>query len=296
MNFTSEDEDVTPDYSYARVHSATGYHDSSSRLNSMPGTSHRQRHHSAMRGSPTERYGTESTAAKSKKSRNQSKSMWNQSLMTDIPSSSTLMHSSFYFSFGKDGRFEKKRPASDRLNAILSIPSSLGTKTCTQGFGKRRSIRSQFGRDAPSPNKYEINRSLVNPDKKFHFGVPYSCYRNVIIASFKKGAATEKVNEAPGPGAYDVGSAIGKFSRKFSMYPKVETVDPATKKLPPNQYLINDELLKNQRYWGITFGIGGRTKYRINATPGPGAYEIKSKFDRRSQSVSERHAKKRALV
>lgn len=193
--------------------------------------------------------------------------VWNNSLISRQQSSATLMHSTCPVTFPKSQRFtSNKKESLQPTAANLTLPSTLRERSCSLGKGERSRVENLQGMEAPPPTKY--NATPIKSQQGVVFGLSHTYYRKVYQDSSPQKLDTDKT---PGPGEYNVVQPPGKNKKMMSILGRIE---PKARKssLDPS-YKIADDIVRNQRYWGITFGIGGRANLaNMNQVPGPGSY------------------------
>ena len=85
----------------------------------------------------------------------------------------------------------------------------------------------------------------------------------------------------PGPGSYETQKPFEKYTQKITfksrIMKKIKTESP-----PPGAYSPVFTLTHNTGFKNISFGFGERSNLRKNLYdgPGPGSYDIQSKFDK----------------
>jgi hypothetical protein len=162
------------------------------------------------------------------------------------------------------------------------LPTTLGTKACTFGFGNRDPFKITMGKDSPPPTLYRSRSQFdYTPGAGKSIGQSYACYKKVHMPGLNT-----RSDEIPGPGNYDIKTTLGMNSRKFSMKSRVKAIDSATRdNPPPNTYNPTYSQNEESRFDKITFGFGSRPNVtgRINENPGPGTYKIHSVFEKFQQ-------------
>jgi len=79
----------------------------------------------------------------------------------------------------------------------------------------------------------------------------------------------------PGPGSYKVEERVGKEGNKYSILGRPKTLSEGMKVPGPAAYNVN----VTKKSTGFKFGHGvRRTKESKNNAPGPGQYDIKTKY------------------
>lgn len=192
-------------------------------------------------------------------------------------SANALRNSHSTWSFSKAERFKKLKI--DNTAKMLLLPSTLNAKTSTFGFGNKQPLQMLYGKDSPPPTLYR-SRSQFDymPGAGKSIGQSYAVYKKVHMPGLNT-----RLDEVPGPGAYESKTTIGANSRKFSLKSRIKPADSATRDFPPpNNYSPNHYPTEESRFEKITFGFGGRPNVtgRINENPGPGTYRISSVFDK----------------
>ena len=176
---------------------------------------------------------------------------------------STIGKDSVHWSFAKAKRFRNKTMVD--CPELLELPSTLEKRATTFGFGRRWFPQNPKGKDAPSPDKYNIP-SCFDLEK-----------RGPSLAGNQRDHSLLPRSNTPGPGTYEIVSTLCKDGPKFSFRPKISTKTRCGSP-PPGTYNPKYGLLEKNNYSEISFGIGPRakeTKTRPH-TPGPGTYEVPS--------------------
>ncbi len=194
---------------------------------------------------------------------------------SQFQSSNTLQNSSYIWSFPKTQRTRRKDYMKYNDN-IYNIPDFKTTRTTNLGYGIRKIFNNIKRKDEPSPASYTI-KSLFeyNLDKK----------KGPIMTNKPK-FSWKNNRYSPGPGTYNISSRkhfglipITIKSRVNDFYDEIlkQKKFIVIKQL----YLPNFKLVEQNRFSGITFGIGDRPKlYCDNKFPGPGTYNVPGCFDR----------------
>ena len=141
---------------------------------------------------------------------------------------------------------------------MLLLPSTIDTKAAGFGFGDKLGVLMRDGRDSPPPNSYKIKGQFdkLRPNQGRSFGIPHSAYAKVYNPNNK---VTSVIQDAPGPGAYEVKGMVGVNAKKFSLKSRVPECDSNTRSNPPpNSYHPNYTLSENSKFGAITFGFGSR--------------------------------------
>lgn len=96
---------------------------------------------------------------------------------------STLQHTAYQFSFPKQNRFHSQINLSQPTN--LELPSQLGKRTTTQGFGNKMLYQFKWqevqAKTLPSPDRYEVRRNPGVDKLKRSFGASYECYSKTYL-------------------------------------------------------------------------------------------------------------------
>jgi Sperm-tail PG-rich repeat len=185
------------------------------------------------------------------------------------PSFSTIGKDSVQWSFAKARRFKNKTMI--ECPGLLDLPSTLEKRAAGFGYGKRWQLENSKGKDAPSPDKYNIP-SCFDLEK-----------RGPTLQGSERDYPMHQRSSTPGPGTYSIGSTICKDGPKFSFRPRMPTKIRQGSP-PPGTYDPKYNLLEKSNYSEISFGNGPKAredKPRPN-TPGPGTYEVPSSFTRAS--------------
>ncbi|CAG9330272.1 unnamed protein product [Blepharisma stoltei] len=186
---------------------------------------------------------------------------------TNAPAISLIGKNSSHWTFGKASRFRylKRSITPD----FTTLPSTLGKRTTTFGYGKRWIPQNSKGRDSPSPTTYHPPSCFDLEKKAPSFGL--RCHTDRTVETKKA---------IPGPGSYNPYSPMGHRGPKFTFSPRIEHRMKACTP-PPDNYCPNFNLVEKANYSAIGFGIGDRSKSplsRRESSPGPGTYEIPSGF------------------
>jgi Sperm-tail PG-rich repeat len=165
------------------------------------------------------------------------------------------------WSFPKEKRFKQRKTSIDI--GYLLLPSTLSPRSTIMGFGNRWTPRNEKGKSSPPPGSYQIPSSF---DKKGPKIVKDSHFPSINIKF-----------STPGPGTYNFPSRLGKDRPKYTFHGS-ETAQRITESPAPGHYSPKTETLGPK---GTSFGIGERVFFRksLNGVPGPGTYEISSRFD-----------------
>lgn len=109
----------------------------------------------------------------------------------------TLRNAHSQWSFSKADRFKKLRI--DNSAKMLLLPSTLGGKIPTFGYGNKKPLQIIFGKDSPAPNLYR-SRSQFDfaDDAGKSIGISYNYYKKVHMPGLNT-----RLDEVPGPGAYE---------------------------------------------------------------------------------------------
>lgn len=167
------------------------------------------------------------------------------------------------WSLSKTTRFPLKKKQNS--SEFTTLPSTLGMRSTGIGYGGRWKPQNIFGMDSPPPGTYNLP-SLAN-----HRG-----------PKMVKDVEGEKIRFlTPGPGSYEPLEPLGKNAPKILLRSriqrKVSSDTPA-----PGAYSPSFSLTEYNGYSKITFGLGERTiVYKKFDGPGPGAYKLSSKFDKK---------------
>jgi hypothetical protein len=164
------------------------------------------------------------------------------------------LHSNVRCSFSRASRFLPLRPPSADY---ITHPSSFHrSRSPSFGYGKRWEPRNETGLDAPPATSYHIKSCF---DLRIAGPVFRRPRRPVIRPPMR-------LSYAPGPGSYCPERDIGIEAPKFSMLGKGSP--PRTSDTPPpGHYSPNMELLSDQRFSRISFGIGSRKYLALPSYP-----------------------------
>jgi hypothetical protein len=192
-------------------------------------------------------------------------------------SANALRNSHSQWSFSKAERFQKLRI--DNSAKMLLLPSTLGNKTSTFGYGEKKPLQMIFGKDSPAPSMYRTRSQFeLNPNKGKSIGESYACYKKVHMPGLNT-----RQDEIPGPGNYDSKTTLGTNSRHFTLKSRTKPTEITSRhNPPPNTYNPAFQLTEPSKFEKITFGFGSRPNVtgRINENPGPGTYKLPSAFDK----------------
>lgn len=184
-------------------------------------------------------------------------------------SANALRNSHSQWSFSKAERFKKLRI--DNSAKMLLLPSTIGAKTSTFGFGERKPLQIVYGKDSPAPTVYRAKSQFeLHPNKGKSIGESYACYKKVHMPGLNT-----RTDELPGPGTYESKTMLGQNSRHFSLKSRVKPADSASRdNPPPNTYNPEFKLTEQDKFSKINFGFGGRPNVTgcVNENPGPGTY------------------------
>lgn len=170
------------------------------------------------------------------------------------------------WTFSQESRFKRRQQSLDV--GYLSMPSTLNSRSTTMGLGSRWSPRNDKGKDSPPPGLYSIPSTLITK------GTVFSRKSSLPPVSRTK-------TITPGPGSYNLNTILGKGSPKYSFRGnKAKIITPQTP--APGSYNPKNNL---RDYAGgfknISFGIGNRKlSLGRNDNPGPGAYNMRSDFEK----------------
>ncbi|CAD8195398.1 unnamed protein product [Paramecium octaurelia] len=222
----------------------------------------------------------------------------NQQGLSSNISSSTLRHTALQYSFPRAHRFNSQ---SETNIQALELPSQLGNKTTSQGFGGRIENfqwmwQETNAKELPSPNRYDV-REIPGKDKlKRSFGGPWELYSKTYLP-YNKNQAPEFAKFLPGPGEYKVRKDLGQHRYKFLLKGKGKMLNdnPENGVPGPEAYSPTTKLTSPSRFKEITQGIGEKKDpFRsTSTTPGPGKYELPSAF---SKKLRVRGGDKRAFI
>lgn len=88
----------------------------------------------------------------------------------------TLRNAHSQWSFSKADRFKKLRI--DNSAKMLLLPTTLGGKTSTFGFGNKKPLQIVFGKDSPAPNLYRSRSQFdFNENSGKSIGISYNFYK-----------------------------------------------------------------------------------------------------------------------
>ncbi|CAG9328437.1 unnamed protein product [Blepharisma stoltei] len=189
-------------------------------------------------------------------------------------SATTLTRSVIHWSFSKSKRFnEYKNDTSDV--PIPNLGSTLSPRATTQGFGGRSSFKPV---ESPPPNAYDINSHL--------FSRPGPIIHKRLNSEEAGRESWDCHGDVPGPGKYEISRDFLAKNKGFLLKSRCEPID-ARKVVPaPNHYAPRLSLTYKSRFSGISFGFGGRynfTPKEASLIPGPGTYELPSKFNKKNR-------------
>ena len=162
---------------------------------------------------------------------------------------------------------------------LVQLPSTLDTRFTTLGKGSRY---CQVLNDNPSPGLYEVPGQFNPLQRK-----PGVVFGPIPFKNPKK------YHEFPGPGEYYVNKSLIAQNKGVKIKSK-KVIRPIFLDNPaPNQYNVNDKLITRNRYSEIGMGTGkrhdffNRSKSYIATLdfPGPGTYNIPSRFDKFSTPI-----------
>ena len=203
-------------------------------------------------------------------------------------SSGTLQNSIASISIPKATRFPRDHlfvADSDVFKSNKNL-STLSQRAAMIGYGSKvcyPSYTLKMARDNPAPNNYMVKSDFDIKNKGKSFGLPFSVYAKVKLPHIDI-LTPENAGSIPGPGYYNIlNDSFGKYKKKALLLGKGKTMNDMIKEKapPPNYYTPKSDLVINNRYKNMTFGISQRNTFQENlrTTPGPGTYNMKSKFD-----------------
>lgn len=156
--------------------------------------------------------------------------------------------------------------------ALIDLGSTLSKSSTSLGYGKRYMFRPI---ETPAPSI--THRNLKTSHSKFLQTSP-------SVPFTRESWDTHK--EIPGPGSYDLESALGKTARGVMIKSRNKPLDPVKDNPGPDYYFPINGSVQQSRFASIAFGKSKRydfTKMAQAKNPGPGAYEILSVFERKSK-------------
>jgi hypothetical protein len=167
------------------------------------------------------------------------------------------------WSLSKTTRF----PASRRKDSceFTLLPSTLNLRSTGIGFGKRWNPQKASGFDSPPPGTYNL------PDLSSNRGPK-------IVKEMNKNEKGRFCT--PGPGTYEPLKPLGLNKPKFAIKGRINRRNLSDTPAP-GTYSPTFGLTHFSGYANISFGFGERTEAAKKFDgPGPGAYDIFSKFDK----------------
>lgn len=204
-------------------------------------------------------------------------------------SSSTLQNSILSVSFSKAQRFSgsrKPHPSADSMHSSRLV-STLDQRATGIGYGNKGCYPGhilKIAAENPAPNNYYIKSEWDEKNKGRSFGLSYECYAKVKLPHIDV-LSPENAKLIPGPGYYSVEKemSFGKGKKHALLLGKGKTINDmiVEKAPPPNYYSPKNDIVSNGRYRNVGFGSSERNTFKDFAgkAPGPGSYNLKSKFD-----------------
>ena len=170
------------------------------------------------------------------------------------------------WSLSRSRRFDIRHKSNNSEYVVL--PSTLNARATGIGFGKRWQPHNVYGMDSPPPGTYNLPVLANTKGTKF----------SLSESKDNKGRFL-----TPGPGAYDHNKPFEKFTEKITLKSRI-TRNTKHESPPPGAYNPVLTLTQYNGFKNISFGIGPRTNLENSLFdgPGPGAYEMQSKFGLKS--------------
>lgn len=202
-------------------------------------------------------------------------------------SSGTLQNSIQSVSFSKAVRWPRSNLLASNNETFKNdnALSTLSQRSTFIGYGEKACYPSytlKMAKDYPAPNNYLVKSEFDLKNKGKSFGLSFKAYTKVKLPHIDV-LSPENAKYIPGPGSYNVRKDdFGKEKPKALFLGKGKTINDLIKEKapPPNYYTPQNSLVTNSRYKSMTFGSGQRNTFKeYSKTPGPGSYNLKSKFD-----------------
>lgn len=167
------------------------------------------------------------------------------------------------WSLSRTSRFPSKKI--QESSEFTLLPSTLDLRSTGIGYGRRWKPHNLTGMDSPPPGTYNLPSLASRKGPK-------------IV----KDAGTEKTRYCtPGPGTYELLGPLGKNAPKIALKSRIQR-KLSSETPAPGAYSPSFSLTHYSGYSNITFGLGERTiVHKKFDGPGPGAYKIYSKFDKK---------------
>ena len=154
----------------------------------------------------------------------------------------------------------------------LTLPSMLSQRSTGIGFGQRSQPHNAYGMESPPPGTYNLPFVSNTRGTKFSKATTMNDRTRYIT---------------PGPGTYESGRPFEKYSPKITLKSRIK-INLKCESPPPGTYSPEFKLTHYTGFQNISFGIGERSRIKNSSfdAPGPGTYEIASKFDKLSKKLS----------
>jgi len=198
-------------------------------------------------------------------------------------SASTLQHSALSTKFPKAERFPIQKSYSQSQLHLL-LPSTLSPKATSLGYGNKKIMSEAALRaslETPSPDHYHP-KLWTDKNKGKSFGIHYDAYKKVYLPHTHV-VLPEIASKIPGPGTYNIKDGFSFNGKGYTLKPRGKMFNEVSgERAPPSgHYKPNLSLVEPSRYHKITFGVGGRSDFTKEGSqsPGPGTYQLSSKFD-----------------
>lgn len=198
-------------------------------------------------------------------------------------SASTLQHSIQQCTFSKADRFPKIKQALE-TQFEMGVPTTFTHKATSLGYGNKLNMSEVITKDhydTPAPNHYHPTNWTKPSAKGKSFGLSYEAYRKVYNPHADI-VLPELTRHYPGPGAYYNGEDGVNRGRNFKISHRRKMFNEIITSEAPhsNYYSPTHAQVSPSRYKSPSMGVGGRSDFtkEIDLRPGPGAYDIVSKF------------------
>jgi hypothetical protein len=174
------------------------------------------------------------------------------------------------WSFPKAERFRKIPSNSVPL---LELPSTISTRFTTLGKGSRSNPSQNAN---PGPDLYNLPSQFD----------PLSRKAGIFFGSEPR-RKIRKPEIRPGPATYEINRSLIRSNKGVKLKSRHSSLNSTLDNPGPNAYQVSEKSVKKNRFSGISLGRGKRYEfyhkrkfYADNVdVPGPGSYNLASKFD-----------------
>ena len=189
------------------------------------------------------------------------------------------------YSFPKASRFSESKPTTQNF---YNIPDSFNKRTTSFGYGHKYDFTSDVEK-TPDPGAYKTEYDILNKAKAFTFGISRDACKKFIESHPKPDPSV------PGPGAYAFSPKFGREGRIITISGKKEESKKLDQSPGPGAYNQSIEKKKGE-YVLSTCRSAQSIKISSNSprflkesgaqSPAPGAYETDKGFLKNSQILS----------